>query len=260
MKVLKKKILLALSLPMDIFKKTKGFYYKPYRYIYFLLFNFRRGSIRDAMGQLTKSGEVDKIIRDNLPYFRLTGAGKERLLSFFPISLGQSQVWDEKWRVVVGAPRKLRLKLIKIGFQKLSQGAFITPLSISEKLKNYLLEEKLLGKVTVIESRRFLGNDDKSLAKENWQLEKLVKEYNDFIKKCRSLLKEMNDKKRLMNQDEEMVVELFNSYFSLLSNDPGLPKKVLPDDWPGDFAREVFLKIFEQLENKNWLLYFDILR
>lgn len=253
MKVLKKKILLTLSLPVDFFKKGESSIYQPYRFLYFLLPNFRRGSIRDAVGQLNRSGELDKIVRNNVPYFRLTGAGRERLFSFFPISLGQSRVWDRRWRIVIGTPRKVRRKLRELGFRKLARGVYITPMPVSGQLRSFLLQENLLGEVTVIESRRFLAGDDKNLAKKIWELEELVKEYGDFIKKCKSLLKKMKSEKRLKNRDKNEVVELFNSYFFLLSSDPGLPKKVLPSDWPADLARETFLSIFERLRDEELL-------
>lgn len=204
------------------------------------------------MGELVKSGEVDKITRNYVPYFRLTGMGRERLLSFFPISFGQSRVWDRRWRLAIIKgkldARKLRKKLRQWGFKKLARGIYLTPMPVSEKLKNYLLEEKLLGKVTVVESRRLLGGDDKNLAKKIWQLEELVKKYHEFINQCQKLLKEIKREKRLVNRGKNEVVKLFDDYFLLLSRDPGLPKKVLPDDWPADFAREKFLEIFQQPE------------
>lgn len=244
MKVFKRKILLGLSLPVDFFQQREGFEYSPYSFLYSLLKDYRQGSIRDAIAQLSRSGEVDKIIRNNVPYFRLTSMGRERLLSFFPISLGQKRVWDHRWRIVVGSSRKIRLKLRELGFKKLARGVYLTPMPISEPLRAFLLAENLLGKVTVIESRRLLAGDDKNLAKEIWQLEKLVKKYHFFIKECKSLLKKVRNKKRLEVQEKNEVVKLFNDYFFLLSTDPGLPKRVLSSDWPADAARETFLQIF----------------
>ncbi len=244
MRTLKRKTLLALSLPVDFFKKGEGFIYKPYNFLYFLL-RFQPGSIRDAIGQLIKSGEVDKIIRNNILYFRLTGAGRERLLSFFPISLGQSRVWDGTWKIVIGAPRVLKLKLAGLGFKRLAKGVYMTPMPVSSQVKDCLLEKNLLGKVIVIESRRILAGDNRYLAQKLWELENLAKEYRNFISQCRRLLKRMKEQKGLKNRYKTKVVELFDEYFSLLSDDPGLPKRILVDDWPADFAREIFLKIFE---------------
>ena len=236
--------MLALSLPVDFFKKGEGFIYQPYNFLYFLL-RFRPGSIRDAIGQLIKLEEVGKIIRNNVLYFRLTGAGRERLLSFFPISLGQSRVWDGKWKIVIGAPRILKPKLAGLGFKKLTKGVYMTPMPVSRQVKNCLLEKNLLGKVIVIESRRILAGDNRNLAQKLWKLENLAKEYRSFISQCRRLLKKMKGQKGLKDRYKIKVVELFDAYFLLLSEDPGLPKRVLIDDWPADFAREIFLKIFE---------------
>jgi len=213
------------------------------------------------MGQLVKSGEVDKIVRNNVPFFRLTGMGRERLLSFFPISIGQSRVWDKRWRIaIVSSKFKVKSsKLKEFGFKRLARGVYITPMAVSEELKSYLLEENLLGKVTVIESRRLIGSDDKNLAKKIWKLEEIIEKYSSFIKGCESLLKKIRSQKRLGVREKNEVKELFNDYFLLLSVDPGLPKKVLPSDWPADFGREVFLKIFEDLEKESRMMRFDML-
>ena len=253
MKILKRKILLALSLPIDFFQQSEGFSYKPYSLLYYFLKDYRRGSVRDAVGQLSQSGELDKISRNRVPYFRLTGVGRERLLSFFPISLGQKRVWDRRWRLAISGSRQARFKLRELGFKKLARGIYLTPMPISEPLRDFLLGENLLGKVIVIESRRFVAGDDQNLAKNIWDLEKLVEKYHLFIKNCKTLLKKMRSEKRLKNQDKNEVVDLFNDYFFLLSFDPGLPKKVLPSDWPGDFGREIFLRLFQRLKDEKML-------
>ena len=259
MKILKRKILLALSLPVDFFKRKEGFSYQPYSYFYFLL-QFKQSSIRTAIGQLVKSGEIDKISRNNVPYFRLTGVGRARLLSFFPIALGQSRVWDGRWRIIVNVDRKIKEpKLREFGFKRLARGVFITPLPVSTQIKDFLLDKNLLGKVILLETRRFLAPDDEKIAKKHWQLEGLVIKYAIFVKQCRRLLKRINRQKRLENRDKKEVVDLFDAYFLLLSHDPGLPKKLLADDWPGDFARKVFLKIFDRLKMDKGLISFDIL-
>lgn len=261
MRILKRKILLALSLPIDFFKSGRQLKYRPYNFLYFLLPGFRQGSIRDAIGQLVKSGEIDKIVRHHLPYFRLTGAGRERLLSFFPISLSQTRVWDGKWRIIIKndkcraagiASRQMpNAKLREFGFRKFSRGVYMTPMPVSEKLKSYFLREKLLGKVVVFESQVLLSGDDQGLAKKIWKLEELGEEYSNFIKRCQELLKKLETKKGLRDQTKNKVVNLFNLYFSLLSLDPGLPKRVLPSDWSGDFSRKTFLRLFQQLENEK---------
>lgn len=243
MKILKKKILLGLSFPNDFIETGSGFEYKAYIFLYFLLPDFRQGSIRDAIGQLKNSGEVDKIVRNKTSYFRLTGAGRERLLSLFKVS---NRVWKGKWRVVIGVPGKLRLKIEKMGFKKFSQGVFISTNPKLEEVKKILLENNLLGKVAFFETKNLISIDNRSLAKRLWTLDEVGEEYRHFINQCKNLLNKINKHKRLENRDKTLVVDIFNNYFSLLSKDPGLPKRVLPNDWPADPARKSFLSIFEK--------------
>jgi DNA-binding transcriptional regulator PaaX len=248
MRLLKKKLLLALSLPGDFLETSNGFDYKPYKFFYFLLPSFCQGSIRGAIGQLKNSGEVDKIVRSRVPCFRLTAAGRERLLSLFPISEGFSRPWTGKWRVIIGVPNKLRSKIEKMGFSKFSPKVFIGTSSNLEEVKTLLLKNNLLGNVVFFETKNLVSFDNRSLAKKLWNLDEVSKKYHLFINQCKSLLKKIDKQKGLKNRDKGRVVEVFNMYFSLLLEDPGLPKRVLPDDWPADFARKKFLSIFDKLK------------
>ena len=245
MKILKRKILLTLSLPIDFFKQKEGFDYKPYSFVYFLLSDYQKGSIRDAIHQLVRSGEVDKIIRDRQPLFRLTAIGRERLLSFFPIAVGQKKVWDRRWRLVVTSLPLIKQKLRKLGFKRLARAVYLTPMPVSNKLQDFFLDKNLLGKVFFCETRRILAGDDQNLAKNVWKLEQISQNYQIFIKECGRLLKRIKGEKGLEIEEEKQVALLFNHYFLLLSDDPGLPKKLLMSDWPADLARDKFLSIFQ---------------
>lgn len=257
MKLLKRKILFILADEIDFFIKAEGFEYKPYKFLYERLNNYRQSSIRDACLQLVETGEVDKIIKNGLPLFRLTARGRERLLSFFPISIGQKKVWDRTWRICLFQSKKqthpdkirtLRRNLRKMGFKKFSRGVYLSPLQISKDIKEYLLKSGLFGLVTVIESRKLLVGDDAQLAWHIWRLEKVAEKYNFFIKKEEKLLRDLKEQKRLSNRSKLQFFALLNTYFSLLETDPGLPRKLLPKDWPADFARERLLRLAEKIK------------
>jgi len=262
-KLLKRKILFTLALETDFFKISEGFNYYPYKFLYERLLNFKQSSIRDAVLQLVESGEIDKISRNKTVLFRLTSLGRNRLLSFFPISLGQKKVWDRIWKIVIIKTRslhktgslqdlrKLRTVLKKLSFRKLSRGVYLTPLSISAQLKNFLLEEKISVKIAVIESRRLLLGDDKQLAKQVWSLDKLLNEYQSLINQIRALLKGVKGQKRLTSKAKSQFNLILDFYFSLLERDPGLPKKLLPNDWPFDLAKETFLRLADRVKLKE---------
>jgi len=277
MKLLKRLILFTLASETDFFNQSEGFEYKVYHYLYDRLTNYQQSSIRDAILQLVDSGEVDKITRNAIPLFRLTSRGRDRLLSFFTISIGQKRVWDRIWRIALlhsekksgggkrkadkrkqkvedrKASRQLRRGLEKLGFKQLSRGIYVTPLPISAKLREFLLANDFLHKLTVIESRKLLVGDDEQLANHIWQLNSLIESYTKFISRANQLLMLFKQQKSLLTKEKKAFSALLTFYFSLLEKDPGLPKKLLPADWPADLAKERFLKLGErvsELENQ----------
>lgn len=273
MKLLKRLILFTLASEIDFFNLKEGFAYQTYSYIYNRLINYQPSSIRDAVLKLVEAGEIDKITRNAAPFFRLTSRGRERLLSFFTISIGQKRVWDRIWRIALlhsekktdkketkkqkaeeeKESRQLRRGLEKLGFKQLSRGIYVTPLPISAKLREFLLTNDFLHKLTVIESRKLLVGDDEQLANHIWQLDSLIESYNKFISCTDQLLRVFKQQKGLLTKEKKTFSALLTFYFSLLKKDPGLPKKLLSADWPADLAKERFLKLGErvkELENQ----------
>ena len=264
MKLLKRKILFTLASEIDFFSRTESFNYKPYYFLYWRLAGYQESSIRNAVLQLVESGEIDKIMRNSTSLFRLTSQGRDRLLSFFPISIGQKRVWDRRWRIAIVSSsqgsslakdnpsrkiRKLRKGLRKLGFKKLSRGVYLTPLPVSERLKEFLFQDNLTPHLGgVIESRRLVIGDDKQLAKQIWPLNKLGQAYNQSISRIERLLVVLRKQKRLLDKEKKQFSLILDNIFSLLAADPGLPKKLLPNDWPLDLARERFLKLAEAVK------------
>lgn len=287
MKLLKRLILFILASEVDFFLNSEGYNYKPYEYLYWRFKGkngqgYQQSSIRDACLQLTDTGEIDKITRNEVPLFRLTSKGRDRLLSFFTISIGQKKVWDRMWRIAVigseelggrsgirelgvrGGPRrrktedgrykertkdlrKLKIELKKMGFRKLSRGIYLTPLPISARLREFLLSSNFTAQVAVIESRRLLIGDDKQLAKQIWSLEKLILDYNVLSRLIVKLLTGFKKGKTLINKDKINIFLIYKLYFTLLSEDPGLPKKLLPNDWPLDLVKNQFLELTQRI-------------
>lgn len=262
MKLLKRKILFILASEADFFSKGEGFEHRPYKFLYERLGSYSRSSIRGAALQLVEAGEIDRIIKNDLALFRLTARGRERLLSFFPISIGQKKAWDRTWRIAVISPvkpnskqkkelankiRTLRRSLRKKGFKKFSRGIYFSPLQISKDIKEYLLKNDLLSLTTVIESRDLLVGDNAQLAWQLWKLDKLAEDYNRLIKRVEELLMVLKRQKKLSNKSKIQFSALLSTYFSLLEVDPGLPKKLLPAGWPVDTVRQCFLKLAEKV-------------
>jgi len=250
MRTLKLKLLFALASEQDFLRVGEGYKYKPYEYLYLRLAEFEQGSVRDAAVRLASEGAVDKITRDNKVYFRLTGAGRERLLKQIPVYRGQRKAWDRTWRLVIvegvgDKLRRLQRQLKSLGYKRVSRGVYVTPLAVSEQTKQLFLKKEWLNKAQVIESRKLIVGDDLQLARQLWQLDQTAAGYAEFVRVAERLLKLARRNIVLLRQSKGGFKEVFDRYYWLLKTDPGLPKKLLLPDWQAGKAQELFLRLVE---------------
>lgn len=245
MRILKTKLLFALASEKDFFKRVEGYEYKPYSYLYFRLSEFESGSVRDAAIRLARSGMVDKIIRGNQSSFRLTGLGREKLLDQLAVYRGQRKVWDRIWRIVIveGVGKKGRQigrSLGGLGYKRIARGVYVAPFFVSQETKKLFLAKKWQEKAQIIESRKMILGDDLKMARTLWGLDKVSEKYSDFVRLGDRLLKISRRNIVLLQQSKGGFKEVFDKYFYLLLQDPGLPRKLLPPDWQADKAKELF--------------------
>ena len=249
MRKLKIKLLFSLASEVDFSKKSQKYKYGSYNFLYFRLSEYRKGSVRDATVRLVRSGAVDRLIRNKKARFRLTSIGREMLLERLGVK-GQVKTWDRAWRVVMinrveGMLRQLQKELNGLGYKRVSRGVYLTPLSVSEETKRLFRQKKWLNKAQVIESRRVLVGDDLQLARSLWKLDKQADEYSDFVNIANRLLKMARRNLTLLQQSKNGFKEVFDRYFGLWLQDPGLPKQLLPPEWQADKAKELFLRLVE---------------
>lgn len=246
MKFLKKKLLFSLAFDQP----DQDFSYHSYKYLYFRTGEFDPGSVRDAVNELTADGLVDKLKRNRRSWFRLTASGREVLLKnlCFP---ARQEPWDRHWRMVIlvgkigAALRPLQRQLRLLGYRHLSRGVYLSAVNVAESTRELLITNRWLNQAIVIESRRVLGADDQQLARNLWHLESLSDQYNQFISLAQRLLKQSRTNLVLLQQAKFGFKAVFDSYFKLLLNDPGLPKPLLPPDWGAAAARDLFFRLTE---------------
>ena len=248
MRRLKTKLLFSLVSEVNFFTKAEGYKYKGYKYLYFRLSEYEKGSVRDAVNRLEKEGAIDKIVRGNQVRLRLTGIGRERLLEQIDRYKGQKQVWDRIWRIVIlteveGQSREIKRVLTGLGYQRVSRGVYVTPLRVSEATKEVFSRKNWSGKAQVIESRKLIVGDDQGLARRLWQLDQTAAGYLGFIKQAERVLKMGRKNVLLLQQSKGGFKQVYDEYFELLLSDPGLPKKLLAEDWPSDKADELFARL-----------------
>lgn len=239
------KILMALAFMGDLylegFVRSHGFGRK--RSLFEAL-AIKNSTFRVEVARFLKTGEIEKVIdKKGRPCFRLCSPGYERLERTYPLFKLYRKVWDKKWRIVIfDIPEKervtrdsLRFKIISLGFGKLQESVYISPLNVLGDLKEFLKLKKIYGKVVVFEAVEVFEQNSKVVANQVWKLDELSKEYRKIIDEAEWL--EGNNG---TNNEKEKIR---NDYFQILLKDPLLPKELLPEDWLGDEARNKILSL-----------------
>jgi len=240
------KVLISLALLGDAaliaYVKGQGSYRKG---SIFDFLDVKKSTLRPAVYQALKTGEIEKVIKDGEPYFKITSQGRKYLKRLFPIYKLVESGWDGKWRVVIfdiaeqerEVRDTIRPKLLSLGFGKLQKSVYISPLDVLADLKEYLKNLNLYGKVVVFEAKEVFTKDQRVVAKYVWNLGKLNERYLRIINKIYS--RQEYDEKEWKHQKEEIKKE----FFAVLLDDPILPKELLPEDWCGNTAKELITKL-----------------
>ncbi len=249
MKLLKKKVLFSLASEADFFQNGVNFSYHPYKYVYYRTSEFDPGSVRDAVNELASQGQIDKITRNGQVRLRLTTLGHEILLKSFT-RIASKQPWQRRWVIAavsrVGRDlRPLQTQLKNLGYRRFSRGVYVSPWPLADETKDVIVKNNWFNRVFIVESRRLLSTDDWQLARNLWHLEKLEEKYDQFINLADRLLKISRSNLVLLQQAKFGFKAVFDSYFKLISVDPGLPKALLPPDWKGDEAKNIFYRLVE---------------
>lgn len=199
--------------------------------------DYKKENFYSLTSRLTKTGFMEKIIKDGQPYIRLSNQGKTKLRRDFPLFAMQKKPWDGYWRLVIFDISEtsryirdiLREKLKNLGFGRLQQSIYISPYDFEEDIVEFLESHKLLGKAFVLTAKHHLMGDAQILAEHVWKLDELNEEYQEMLDK----LEKIKTPKVDLEKKQKAVQQLRIEYFDLLLRDPLLPKELLPKDWVG---------------------------
>jgi len=200
--------------------------------------NFNYRSLKQALNHLTRNGFIQSF-KDSNTLPQISESGKKRLNSIIPF-YDEKRIWNGKlYLVAYDLPReknntrnKLRLYLKKIGCGMLQQSIWLTPYNPTTLLREFL-EEKGIGELVIISSigkDGAIGDfDQKELIQKVYNLSNLNNRYGEFIKKM---------KEGKLSRGQGIFL-----FLSILNVDPQLPFSLLPEDWLGQKAYNIFRKI-----------------
>ena len=264
-------LLLGLANILDLAEDVKdplGFVSKSYENMYgWIPGQYKRHNFNHLVWRNLKTGYIEKIIRDNQPYFRLTSSGKNKLTRDFPFLGFQNKGWDKKWRLVVfdveetnkQARERFRNKLKELGFGMLQESVFISPYDIAKDFTEFIDVQGLNESAYLLVVSTIAVGDIKALVNRVWHLDKM----NDFYKK---IIRKIEDNDLIFNSDrlnklndkdvkkvQDLTRDIKKEYLEAMLDDPFLPKELLPLDWEGKRAGNLVKKLFNirQRPHKN---------
>jgi phenylacetic acid degradation operon negative regulatory protein len=197
---------------------------------------WNKSSFRKAVGRATGDGLLKKVEYG----FGLTAEGEKRLKTILP-AYKKPYRWEGKlWLIIYDIPEgrrkvrnKLRKLLLEIGCRMVQKSVWLSIKDPTPWVKGYISGSK---KGNIIIS--CLGKDGSvggetlpELLDRVFGLSKLNKEYIKWIE---------SSEKNIDN--EEGKIGLAFRYLYLLQQDPMFPKELLPSDWAGEKAMDIFDK------------------
>lgn len=168
----------------------------------------------------------------------ITAAGKKRLNAILP-QYDEKRIWDHRLYLVtydIPETRKrdrelLREYLKRIGAGMIQESVWLNPYDPHDTLRGFIEERRLKGAIIISD----IGKDGSIGEEDIKDLVIRVYHLNEINKKYQQFLEEFED-------SGAKLWEVAFAYWAILKNDPQLPFELLPSDWLGERAYQLFLK------------------
>lgn len=193
-------------------------------------------TIKRAIYKATHKGLIRRQRKKDRTFWEITKEGKKRLNNLTP-QYDEERVWDRRiYLIAYDIPEKrhqdrnlFRKFLKRIGCGMLQASVWLTPYNPKGTLKEFIKEKRLSGAVIVsdIGQDGSVGEEDlDDLIERVYHLGQLNNRYENFIYEVRN-----------KNLDKKQIAFKF---LSILADDPQLPFELLPYDWQGKKAYELY--------------------
>jgi phenylacetic acid degradation operon negative regulatory protein len=259
-------LLLGFSNALDIFEEIRDPFEimaKSYESMYGTVpRRYKRHEFNHLVWRTLKTGYIEKVIRNGIPYLRLTSSGKNKIKRDFPFLKFQASKWDKKWRVVIfdiqeltrRTRDRLRTKLKELGFGMFQQSVYISPYDIARDFAEFIESEHLDDVAYILEVSRISSGDIKMLVNKIWKLDRINEEYRELIEEMEGndLISFNGRIKKLHHESLEeqekiksLIRKMYEKYLEILMRDPFLPYELLPDNWSGRRVRNIIREMMK---------------
>jgi phenylacetic acid degradation operon negative regulatory protein len=172
----------------------------------------------------------------------------------------RSDPWDGRWYLLTYSipetkrdlRRKLRRRLLWLGFGALNHAIWISPRDLRAEVEQIVNALHVRPYVEYFAAEHWGFSSDKEIVANCWNLDQLNDYYATFIARYDPPFQECQA--RLMAGDSLELQECFVQRFMLIHEyrfspyvDPNLPLELLPDDWLGGRATQLFQQYHDLL-------------
>ncbi len=221
-------------------------------------------AVRSTLSRMSRKGWLKGRRVGNKSYYSLTPKsidlleeGAQRI--FQP----RSDVWDGRWYLLVySIPEKerplrhrLRKRLTWLGFGSLSNATWLSPRDRRKEVEGVVDSLGIQGHVEIFSAEHFGFASDQELVERCWNLEELNRAYAAFIAKYEPDF--LDYKRRVAEGDTLEPKECFARRFTIVHEyrsfpyvDPNLPSELLPEEWLGSKATQLFQEYHRLLTAK----------
>jgi phenylacetic acid degradation operon negative regulatory protein len=228
------------------------------------LFGPSAQAVRSTLSRMSRKGWLQGRRTGRHSFYSLTAQcielleeGAERI--FQP----RSEPWDGRWRLLTysipeskrSLRRRLRRRLVWLGFGALHQGTWISPRDLRAEVEQVVAALNIRPYVELFDGKHCGFASDEEIAARCWSLKELNDYYADFVTHYVPLLREYEARVAVGNslQPEECFVQRFmlvHEYRSSPYVDPNLPPELLPGDWLGGRATQLFRQVHDLLSEE----------
>lgn len=215
-------------------------------------------SVRSSVSRLKRRGFVlPARAADGSAAYELSEEARQLLDDGDRRIYGGPPASDEWLMAVFSVPEQernkrhlLRSRLARLGFGTVAPGVWIAPAGLAEETEHTLSRLRLTPYVELFRGAHLGFAPTAEAVARWWDLTALAKQHEEFLDLHEPALR------ALQSGPDPTPEEAYRGYLLALDSwrrlpyaDPGLPRELLPADWPGDRAAAVFGELHARLRD-----------
>lgn len=223
-------------------------------------FGVSESSVRGAILRMVQKNLLNVRKIGNKSYYSVTPQGGRRVEDGVKrVYMTPKHSWDGFWRILTYSfpeekrdlRNEIRKELSWTGFGMISNSTWVSPNPLEDQVIEMIQSYKIEEHAILFSSASVVSHSTQSIIDRGWNLQNVSEEYDVFINHFSAKFEELQEK-ALTNSlsDKECFIErtlIVHEYRKFLFKDPGFPRDLLPKDWSGIKARELFWNIHQMV-------------